>query len=65
MRTQRQPIRTLDKLDHKILRLLQQDGRIVRVTSPLDHSVTHGNLCIKGRFGWQFVQIQPVGKQEK
>ena len=34
------------------------DGRIVRVTSPLDHSVTHGNLCIKGRFGWQFVQIQ-------
>jgi predicted molibdopterin-dependent oxidoreductase YjgC len=35
-----------------------QDGRIVRVTSPLDHSVTHGNLCIKGRFGWQFVEIQ-------
>ena len=35
----------------------QQDGAIVRVTSPLDHSVTHGNLCIKGRFGWQFVQI--------
>ncbi len=35
-----------------------QDGQIVRVTSPLDHSVTHGNLCIKGRFGWQFVQIQ-------
>jgi predicted molibdopterin-dependent oxidoreductase YjgC len=34
-----------------------QDGRIVRVTSPLDHSVTHGNLCIKGRFGWQFVQL--------
>jgi predicted molibdopterin-dependent oxidoreductase YjgC len=40
----------------------QQEGQIVRVTSPLDHSVTHGNLCIKGRFGWQFVQIQPVGK---
>jgi len=35
-----------------------QDGRIVRVTSPLDHSVTHGNLCIKGRFGWQFVEIR-------
>ena len=34
-----------------------QEGRIVKVTSPLDHSVTHGNLCIKGRFGWQFVQI--------
>jgi predicted molibdopterin-dependent oxidoreductase YjgC len=40
----------------------QQNGRIVRVTSPLDHPVTHGNLCIKGRFGWQFVQIQPSGK---
>jgi predicted molibdopterin-dependent oxidoreductase YjgC len=39
----------------------QQDGEIVRVTSPLDHSVTHGNLCIKGRFGWQFVQIREKG----
>lgn len=36
----------------------QQDGQIVRVTSPVGHGVTHGNLCIKGRFGWQFVQIQ-------
>jgi predicted molibdopterin-dependent oxidoreductase YjgC len=35
-----------------------QDGKIVKVTSPLDHSVTNGHLCIKGRFGWQFVQIQ-------
>ncbi len=43
----------------------QQDGKIVRVTSPLDHSVTHGNLCIKGRFGYQYVQIQPAGKQAK
>ncbi len=40
-----------------------QDGRIVRVTSPLDHSVTHGNLCIKGRFGWQFVEIEPAGEK--
>ncbi len=40
----------------------QQDGQVVRVTSPFDHSVTRGNLCIKGRFGWQFVQIQPLGK---
>jgi predicted molibdopterin-dependent oxidoreductase YjgC len=37
-----------------------QDGKIVRVTSPLDHDVTRGHLCIKGRFGWQFVQIQPA-----
>jgi len=43
----------------------QQNGQIVRVSSPLDHSVTHGNLCIKGRFGWQFVQVQPAAKQEK
>jgi len=40
-----------------------QDGEIVRVTSPLDHSVTHGHLCIKGRFGWKFVQIQKAAPQ--
>jgi len=40
------------------LTIHEQDGKIVRVTSPLDHSVTNGNLCIKGRFGWQFVQIK-------
>ncbi len=33
-----------------------QDGQIVKVSSPLGHSVTQGNLCIKGRFGWQFTQ---------
>jgi predicted molibdopterin-dependent oxidoreductase YjgC len=33
-----------------------QDNQIVKVTSPLDHDVTRGHLCIKGRFGWQFVQ---------
>jgi len=33
-----------------------QEGQIVKVSSPLDHSVTQGNLCIKGRFGWQFAQ---------
>jgi predicted molibdopterin-dependent oxidoreductase YjgC len=26
------------------------------VTSPADHLVTSGHLCIKGRFGFQFVQ---------
>lgn len=41
-----------------------QEGKIVRVTSPLDHSVTHGHLCIKGRFGWQFVQIQKKALEE-
>ena len=38
------------------LQLRVQDNNIVRVTSPLDHDVTSGHLCIKGRFGWQFVQ---------
>lgn len=38
-----------------------QDSKIVRVTSPLDHSVTNGHLCIKGRFGWQFVEIREKG----
>ncbi len=33
-----------------------QDGRIVKVTSPADHEVTSGHLCIKGRFGWTYVQ---------
>ncbi|MGH2856230.1 MAG: 2Fe-2S iron-sulfur cluster-binding protein [Solirubrobacteraceae bacterium] len=38
------------------LELHVQDNEIVKVTSPLDHSVTSGNLCVKGRFGFQFVQ---------
>jgi len=33
-----------------------QDNTIVKVTSPDDHDVTSGHLCIKGRFGWQYVQ---------
>ena len=33
-----------------------QDNRIVKVTSPLDHDVTRGNLCVKGRFGFEFAQ---------
>jgi predicted molibdopterin-dependent oxidoreductase YjgC len=38
------------------LELHVQDNEIVKVTSPMDHSVTHGNLCVKGRFGYQYVQ---------
>lgn len=37
------------------LRLTVQDNEIVNVGSPHEHSVTHGNLCIKGRFGWAHV----------
>ncbi len=39
-----------------MLELHVQDNSIVKVTSPLDHSVTAGHLCVKGRFGYQFVQ---------
>ncbi len=38
------------------LTLHVQDGEIVKATSPLDNTITLGNLCIKGRFGWRFVQ---------
>ena len=38
------------------LTLHVQNNRIVKVTSPLDVDVTRGHLCIKGRFGWEFVQ---------
>jgi predicted molibdopterin-dependent oxidoreductase YjgC len=41
------------------LELHVQDGAIVKVTSPDDHDVTRGNLCIKGRFGFEFVQGAP------
>jgi len=39
-----------------MLELHVQDNTIVKVTSPLDHSVTAGHLCVKGRFGFEFVQ---------
>ena len=38
-----------------------QDGVIVKVSSPLDSTVTEGHLCIKGRFGWQFAQNHAEG----
>ena len=40
------------------LELHVQDNEIVKVTSPDDHSVTMGNLCIKGRFGYQYVNAR-------
>jgi predicted molibdopterin-dependent oxidoreductase YjgC len=45
------------------LELHVQDNEIVKVTSPLDHEVTRGNLCIKGRFGWRYVQNRPPAAQ--
>ena len=32
-----------------------QDQQIVKVTSPFDNEVTRGNLCVKGRFGFEYV----------
>jgi predicted molibdopterin-dependent oxidoreductase YjgC len=37
------------------LRLHVQDNRIVKVSSPRDHPVTRGFLCVKGRFGYEFM----------
>ncbi len=36
------------------LELHTQDDQIFRVTSPADHEVTSGHLCIKGRFGFEY-----------
>ena len=38
------------------LELHVQDNRVVKVTSPMDHSITAGHLCIKGRFGYDYIQ---------
>jgi predicted molibdopterin-dependent oxidoreductase YjgC len=43
------------------LTLHVQDEVIVKVTSPPDHPITRGNLCIKGRFGFQHAQNRPTG----
>ncbi len=43
------------------LELHVQDNEVVKVTSPLDHDITRGNLCIKGRFGWRYVQSRAPG----
>jgi predicted molibdopterin-dependent oxidoreductase YjgC len=41
------------------LTLHVQDNTIVKVMSPAGSSITHGNLCIKGRFGFQHAQNRP------
>ncbi len=37
------------------LQLHVKDDHIFKVTSPFDSPVNHGNLCVKGRFGYDFV----------
>jgi predicted molibdopterin-dependent oxidoreductase YjgC len=41
------------------LTLHVQDNEIVKVTSPIENHVTSGHLCIKGRFGYSYVQSRP------
>ena len=41
------------------LNLVVQDNQVVRVNSPAAHDITHGNLCIKGRFGTQPLDRRP------
>jgi len=41
------------------LTLHVQDNDIVKVTSPIENDVTAGHLCVKGRFGYQYVQNRP------
>ncbi len=40
------------------LELHIQDDFIYKVTSPFDAVVNHGNLCVKGRFGYDFIYNQ-------
>lgn len=40
------------------LELHVQDNQIVKVTSPQDNPITHGMLCVKGRYGYEYVQME-------
>jgi predicted molibdopterin-dependent oxidoreductase YjgC len=46
------------------LELHVQDNEIVKVTSAWDDYVTSGHLCVKGRFGFQYVQSRKRGAKE-
>jgi len=41
------------------LTLHVQENEIVKVTSPIENEVTSGHLCVKGRFGYAYVQNRP------
>jgi predicted molibdopterin-dependent oxidoreductase YjgC len=47
------------------LRVRSQDGQIVKVESPRDHPVTRGFLCVKGRFGFDFVNRGPSNQERR
>jgi predicted molibdopterin-dependent oxidoreductase YjgC len=46
------------------LTLHVQDNEIVKVTSPIENDVTQGHLCVKGRFGYAYVQNRPDESEE-
>ena len=41
-----------------------QDNRILKITSPLENGVTQGNLCVKGRFGFEYVNEPGLGARD-
>jgi len=41
-----------------------QDNRIIKVTSPFENGVTQGNLCVKGRFGFEYVNEPGLGARD-
>ena len=43
------------------LQLHVKDEHIFKVTSPFDSPVNHGNLCVKGRFGYDYVYHPKAG----
>ena len=47
------------------LELHVQDNEIVKVTSPFDHDVTRGYLCVKGRFGFSFVGAREAAERAR
>src|SRR6476660_8671931 len=40
------------------LQLHIKNDYIYKVTSPFESEVNHGNLCVKGRFGYDFIYNQ-------
>ena len=40
------------------LELHVMDNQIVKVTSPEENPITHGMLCVKGRYGYEYVQAE-------
>jgi predicted molibdopterin-dependent oxidoreductase YjgC len=46
------------------LTLHVQENEIVKVTSPIENDVTCGHLCVKGRFGYAYVQNRDEAQED-